>query len=194
MPSGASRAAIRSASAALAGAEAEIDPPDPVGAEIGFADQHDIAVAAMAVEIGARRRTRRPPRRRTGRPGSSAAAGPACMIRCAAAAVIATPAALSIAPVPRSQLSRWPPITITPALGSLPGTSATTLPDWRRPMLRGVSVSRIRTGGRRRGEDALQLLGVGDGQRAGRDRPHALRRSSARRYADCGDGRCRSSG
>ena len=64
-------------------------------------------------------------------------------------------------------------MTITPAPGSVPGTSATTLPDWRRPMLRGVRVSRIRTGWPRR-EDALQLLGVGDGERAGRDRPDAL--------------------
>ena len=39
------------------------------------------------------------------------------MIRCAAAVVIATPAPSSIAPVPRSQLSRWPPITIMPARG-----------------------------------------------------------------------------
>jgi hypothetical protein len=43
--------------------------------------------------------------------------------------VIATPAALSNAPVPRSQLSKWPPIMIVPAEGSLPGTSAMTLPD-----------------------------------------------------------------
>jgi hypothetical protein len=42
------------------------------------------------------------------------------MIRFAAAVVIATPDASSIAPVPRSQLSRWPPMVTIPAAGSLP--------------------------------------------------------------------------
>ena len=136
---------------------------------------------------------RRPPRRRTGRRGSCAAAGPACMIRCAAAAVIATPAALSIAPVPRSQLSRWPPITIMPALGSLPGTSATTLPDWRRADV----ARRQRQPHPHRPaavQDALELLGVGQGERARPGSAARPRRSSARRYGGCGDDRCRSSG
>jgi hypothetical protein len=52
--------------------------------------------------------------------------------------------------------------------------------------------SRIRTG-LPRFEDALELLGVGNGERAGRDRGRR-RRSLSRRYGDCGDGRCRSSG
>ena len=151
MPSGASRAAIRSASAALAAREVELDPPDPVRAEIGFADHHDIAVGPVGREMGARRRpppTSSAPNRTTrivrrGRP--------ACMIRCAAAVVIATPAALSIAPVPRSQLSRWPPISDHPGARIAPGTSATTLPDWRRPRLRGVRSGASAPAGRRRG-------------------------------------------
>jgi hypothetical protein len=41
--------------------------------------------------------------------------------------VMAMPDASSIAPVPGSQLSRWPPITITPAFGSLPAMSPETV-------------------------------------------------------------------
>ena len=43
-------------------------------------------------------------------------------------------------------------------------------------------------------QDALELLGVGDRQRAGRDRLRAVVEAHARRCAGCGDGRCRSSG
>ena len=48
----------------------------------------------------------------------------------ASGVAIATPDASSMAPVPRSQLSRWPPTSTGGRLGSRPGTSAMTLPDW----------------------------------------------------------------
>ena len=42
--------------------------------------------------------------------------------------VMATPAPSSTAPVPKSQLSEWPPITTISSARSVPGISAITLP------------------------------------------------------------------
>ena len=69
-----------------------------------------------------------------------------------------------------------------------------TLPDWRVPRLRGVRVRRIRTGRRRASSMRCELVGVGQATARRRGSAARLRRRSARRYADCGDNRCRSSG
>ena len=52
----------------------------------------------------------------------------ACRMRSASIAT-AAPAALSVAPVPAVHESKWPPTITTswPSVGSLPGSSATTL-------------------------------------------------------------------
>ena len=118
-----------------------LEPPDAVRAEIGFA-RGRVALGLVRLGIGLAAKAAdlfgtepddadRPPRAR------------AVEDALGRSRVIATPLASSIAPVPRSQLSRCPPTSTIPALGSVPGTSAITFPDSCVPVIRGVRTSVI---------------------------------------------------
>jgi hypothetical protein len=81
------------------------------------------------------------------------------------------PAPLSIAPVPRSQLSRWPPIDDHARAGIAARHLGDDVAGLVRADVARREVSRIRTGCR--GSGCAGAARRRDGERAGRDRPDA---------------------
>ena len=95
------------------------------------------------------------------------------MMCLAAAVVMATPAPSSIAPVPWSQLSRWPP---TSRIGAVGIAARHFGDDVARMAAFGFLADQSQMHDDRLAalEDADELLGVRNGQRAGRDRRGAV--------------------
>ncbi len=188
MPSGASALCRRSATGFALSGRLTSKPPDAVGAEIALAGDGmaflavdaGIVLAAIAARLfgtepddadcAARPRTVEQALGRRG--GDRDAARIDRSHRC------------------RIQLSRCPPTSTTPALGSLPGTSAMTLPEVPVPRSAGVSVSFSVIGLPRAAIRSIWSPSETDSAAAGMGAVPAG--SWCRRCAGCDGDRCRS--